>query len=323
MERKFLAVFAATALFLAGCMVGLNWYVDPFARHASVDDGFDRGPAYTLNRRLFKLIAFDRWMAEHQGGPPSLVIGDSTANQLDDEALTAITGRPWYSMAFGGAGLNEMTELADYVLDNYPVKEIVWGVPFTRMMGDVESDMPRSIEMANSPWKHMFTYEALQASLLVLRSTWTGVGFNDPALDTGGEDVVTYQLSRTKTEMSGRPWPAKELAALAQTLARAEERGIPVTILIPPVHPRTAEMFRQDFADRYAQYREFLAPYCVVDFTTPEEASRWPAAMFGDSVHLSRRDKPLLTEALGRALPAPCATTGPRNGKPQVTSAND
>ena len=92
MERKFLAFFSLTAVVLAVGMAGLNWYVDPFARHAAVNDGFDRAPAYTLNRRLFKMIAFERWMDEHPGEVPSIVIGDSTANQIDDEALTQLTG---------------------------------------------------------------------------------------------------------------------------------------------------------------------------------------------------------------------------------------
>ncbi len=313
MERRFLTLFAATALLLVGGMFGINCYVDPFARWASPADGFERAPAYTLNRRLFKLVAFDRWMAEHQGQPPSLLIGDSTANQISAAELTKLTGRPWYSLAFGGAGLHETIEMVDHVLQHYPVAEIAWGIPFARMVGDVEGDMPRSIDMAAAPMRHMLTYEALQASMLVLRATWLGIPFDDPKLDTGDQDVVTYQLSRTRTELAGRPWPEEELARLTGLLEQARRRGIPVTLFSPPVHPRTNDLFTADFADRYARYQRFLSGHCLIDFNKPSPRQEWRAELFSDSSHLAFEHRSLLTRALARALPAACAepTTSP------------
>jgi hypothetical protein len=313
MERRFLALFTATALLLVGGMLGMNWYVDPFARRASLADGFDREPAYTLNRRLFKLIAFDRWMAEHQDRAPSLLIGDSTANQISAAELTKLTGRPWYSLAFGGAGLQETIEMVDHVLQHYPVAEIAWGIPFARMIGDVEGDMPRSIDMAAAPMRHMLTYEALQASMLVLRATWLGIPFEDPKLDTGDQDVVTYQLSRTRTELAGRPWPGEELARLTNLLEQARRRGIPVTLFSPPVHPRTNDLFAADFADRYARYQDFLSGHCLIDFNDPLHRQDWSAELFSDSSHLAREHRSLLARALVKALPTACTelTTSP------------
>ena len=225
MERRFLAYFAVAAVVLTGSVFALNVWVDPFARWASPDDGFDREPAYTLNRRIFKLVAFERWMKNRTGLPPSLIVGDSTANQIDAGLLSKLTGHPWYSLAYGGAGLEENAKLLDYVLENYPVRRVVWNVPFTRMVGDVPGDMARSIAMANEPIRHTLTYEALQGSLLVMRQTWLGIRFDDPTLDTGKQDAVTYNLSRTRTELAGRPWPDAELGPSRQDARTRQAEG--------------------------------------------------------------------------------------------------
>lgn len=307
MERRFFACFTITALVLASLVGATNWYVDPFARRAALHDGFERDPAYTLNRRLFKLIAFERWLADHDGEPPALIIGDSTANQIDAEQMSRLTGRPWYSLAFGGAGLTETIELAKHVLERrFPVREIVWAVPFARLIGGVPSDMPRSIAMAAAPWRHTFTFEALHASFLVMRATWLGIGFEDPKLDTGGQDIVTYQLSRARTEMAGRPWPEEELAALSTTIAQARLRGLRVTLLSPPLHPRMADLFANGFRSRHARYRSFLEEHCRLDFNDPAQRRDWPPEFFADSSHLAQAYKPRLAQALAQALKTPC-----------------
>jgi hypothetical protein len=313
MERRFLAFFTLTAILLTGLVFGVNCYVDPFARWAAPGptifvgaDGVDRTPAYTLNRRLFKLIAFDRWVAEHPGTVPSLLIGDSTTNQIDAEDLTRLTGQPWYSLAYGGAGLAETIDLVDLVLDRYPAARIVWGVPFNRLIAGAENDIPRTIGMAEAPFRHMLTFESLQASYLVLRSTWLGIGFDDPKMDTGDQDIVTYQLSRARSEIAGRPWPDDEVARLTATLERARQRGLPVTLFSPPVHPRAAELFRRDFAERYARYLAFLDRHCVIDFNDADHAADWPAELFLDSSHLTTQYKPLLEQALAQALRSTC-----------------
>ncbi|WP_191062578.1 hypothetical protein, partial [Geminicoccus harenae] len=313
MERRFLAFFALTATLLTGLTFGVNCYVDPFGRWAAPGptafmgaDGIDRTPAYTLNRRLFKLIAFDRWVAEHPDIVPSLLIGDSTTNQIDALDLTSHTGQPWYSLAYGGASLGETIDLVDLVLDRYPAARIVWGVPFSRLIAGAENDIPRTVDMAQAPLRHMLTFESLQASYLVLRSTWLGIGFDDPKMDTGDQDIVTYQLSRARSEIAGRPWPDDEVARLTATLERARQRGVPVTLFSPPVHPRTAELFRQDFAERHARYLALLGQHCVVDFNDAAHHADWPAELFLDSSHLTQQHKPMLAQALAQALQSAC-----------------
>ena len=317
MERRFLAYFAVAAVVLTGSVFALNVWVDPFARWASPDDGFDREPAYTLNRRIFKLVAFERWMKNRTGLPPSLIVGDSTANQIDAGLLSKLTGHPWYSLAYGGAGLEENAKLLDWVLENYPVRRVVWNVPFTRMVGDVPGDMARSIAMANEPIRHTLTYEALQGSLLVMRQTWLGIRFDDPTLNTGKQDAVTYNLSRTRTELAGRPWPDAELSHLAKTLELAKQKGVEVTFMNPPVHPRAQAMYDQDFPDRYARYAAFFLAYSGIDLSQPVCGHDWPEPLFHDAAHLKPEDKHLLTEALAQALEkpgelaeGPCASGG-------------
>lgn len=310
MERHFLAACLTSAAFLAGAMLAANTYVDPYARWAPpgkegmiVDaNGFDRTPAYTLNRRLFKVISFERWMAENEDGPPSILIGDSTANQISARDLTALTHRPWFSLAYGGATLAESIDLVDFVINRYEVKEIAWALPFNRFISGAPNEMPRTVEMADAPTRHMMTVETLQASYLVLRQNWLGVGFDDPKLDTGGEDVVTYQLSRAAAEIAGRPWPADLVKRLDATIRRAKRRGIDVVIFAPPVHPRTQVMYEAEFPDRLQQYLDLLSDHNAVDFNDPEHCADWPAELFVDPYHLTPDLKPRLAQELAASM---------------------
>jgi len=308
MERGFLAFFTLTAVLLTGLTFGVNCYVDPFGRWAAVDESSVAGkPAYTLNRRLFKLIAFDHWMADHAGERVSVLIGDSTTNQIDADDLTRLTRRPWYNLAYGGAGLAETIDLVAYVMNRHPLTQIVWGLPFARLIAGAENDIPRTIDMVGTPLRHMLTFESLHASYLVLRATWLGIGFEDPKMDTGDQDIVTYQLSRARSEIAGRPWPGEELVSLEDTLEEAQDRGVSVVLLNPPVHPRTTELYRTSFAERYAGYLTLLERHCVIDFDQAAHRAAWPARMFLDASHLTIEYKPLLTRALAQALGVPCA----------------
>lgn len=309
MERHFLAACLTSAALLAGAVLAANTYVDPYARWAPpgkdgmiVDaNGFDRSPAYTLNRRLFKVIAFERWMAENENGPPSILIGDSTANQISARELTSLTKKPWFSLAYGGATLAESIDLVDYVINRYDVQEIAWALPFNRFISGAPNEMPRTIEMADAPVRHMMTVETLQASYLVLRQNWFGVGFDDPKLDTGGQSALEYQLGRSLTEIAGRPWPADLVERLDAAIARAKARGIEVLIFAPPVHPRTQAMYEGKFPGRFLRYLDLMWSHNAIDFNDPEHCVDWPAELFVDPYHLAEDHKPLLARALARA----------------------
>ncbi|WP_191059381.1 hypothetical protein [Geminicoccus harenae] len=308
MERRFLAFFVLTATLLTGLTFGVNCYVDPFGRWAAVDESTVAGrPAYTLNRRLFKLIAFDHWMTGRAGEEVSVLIGDSTTNQIDADDLTRLTGRPWYNLAYGGAGLAETIDLVEHVMERHPLAQIVWGVPFARLVAGAENEIPHTIDMVDAPLRHMLTFESLHASYLVLRATWLGIGFEDPRMDTGDQDIVTYQLSRARSEIAGRPWPDQELAKLAATVEKAQDRGVSIVLLSPPVHPRTAEFYRTSFAERHARYLALLDRHCVINFNEADHRADWPAQMFVDASHLTTEHKPLLTEDLAQALGVACA----------------
>ncbi|WP_159718310.1 hypothetical protein [Geminicoccus flavidas] len=306
MERQFLASFILSAAAIAAFVFGVNLYIDPYARWArpSADDmlvdvdGFDRTPAYTLNRRLFKLIAFERWAAGSANGGLSILVGDSTINQVDAGELTWRTNQPWYNLAYGGAGLDETIDLVEYVIENHDVEEIVWGLPFNRFISGAPNDIPRTIEMAISPIRHMMTIESLEASYLVLRTNWFGIEFNDPRLDTGDEDIVTYQLSRSRAEIAGRPWPAGLVRRLDAMIRRAERRGVEVVVFCPPVHPRTQAMYEVEFPGRYVRYLNLMSAYDAIDLNDPEHRADWPAELFADSNHLHEVYKPRLVREL-------------------------
>ena len=177
---------------------------------------------------------------------------------------------------------------------------------------DDQNDVPRALEMVEAPLKHMLTYETTKGSLLVLRATWFGVGFSDPTLDTGNTDAVTYQLSRIQTEMGGRPWPEAAMDEIRDLAERAAARGIPVTFVNPPLHPRTLAMLDEAFSERLKRYRAFFAGDCLLDFTGQVLEGRWKPEMYSDAVHLESEYKPALAKALAAAVSddSACRRTG-------------
>ena len=308
MDRRFLSFFLISGLSLGLLILAVNYWVDPFVRHVDAADGLDRKPAYTLNRRIAKLVEFDRYMARRpQDAPPPLVIiGDSVGNQIDDEHLTQLTGRPVFNLSYGGARLIEMAELGEHVVDHYRIDTIVWSVPLIRMTSDGLNEMPRAIAMARSPLRHSFTYEALRASYLVLRKAWLAIDFADPKVADDPEDAIDYLLARRRMDMLGEPWPSSDLAALERAEAKAERAGTRVMFLVAPVHPRMMQFFLTEDTDRYLRYQTFLAQRCVIDLGREPWSRRWSEAMFRDTMHLKDEFKPKLDEAMKDALQIPC-----------------
>ncbi|HWL70481.1 MAG TPA: hypothetical protein VNS22_19165 [Geminicoccus sp.] len=62
----------------------------------------------------------------------------------------------------------------------------------------------------------------------------------------------------------------------------------------PPVHPRAAELFRRDFAQRHARYLALVDQHCMFDFNDTDHGADWPTELFLDSSHLTSQHQPLL-----------------------------
>ena len=319
MARLFLAAFAGVSLLLAALIVVIDYTVDPYGHFTETYDNYpynpsdrSRSPAYMLNRALFKLVHFDKFMAEAaaNGQPVQLVIGDSLGKQVDPTILATTTERPWFNLAFGGANLDENRLLIEHLIERHGqngerIERIVWNFPFTRVRLNPKDEVTRALAVKDRPIAHLFTFESLRAAAFNLRKSWFGIDVTDPVRDLPVDELVAYNIRRFQVDTEGMAWPGDMLERIASVTERAEAAGIEVVFLVVPVHPGLQAVFERDFADRYARYRDFLAAYCVVDLT-PDAASRWPAPLFRDDIHFADDHTPALTRAVLEGLERGC-----------------
>lgn len=313
MQRLFLGTFLGVAATILLAVAAIGWLVDPFARFGPPDDGLDRGPAYTLNRSLFKLIAFERAAGARGRERLRVLVGDSMGNQLDAADLARATGRPWFNFSYGAATLEENLHLLRALLerDDGAVGEIVWSLPFTKFRHSAKNTIPRSLRMARQPWLHLFTHESLLASYYVMRKHWLSIGFSDEFIDMPDSARVDYFLYRMQVDLEGVAWPDELVAEVETIEALARARGIALSFMVPPAHPRARAMFATEFADRFARYRAFLEDRGCVHDLEAKFADRWTPERFIDAVHLKQEHRPLLLAALVEARRRGCGPMAP------------
>lgn len=312
MQRVFLGTFVGVAGLLLIATAAIGWLVDPFAQFGAPVDGLDRTPAYTLNRSLFKLVEFERTAAD--GAGLRVLVGDSMGNQLEPADLTRATGEPWFNFSYGAATLDENLALLRALLArrDQAVAEIVWSLPFTKFRHATKNTIPRSLRMARQPWLHLFTHESLLATYYVLRKHWFGINFQDEFIDMAESQRVDYFLYRMRVDLEGVAWPDELVAEVQEVEDLARRRDVPLTILVPPVHPQARAMFATEFADRYRLYRDFLRTRCVLDVEA-RAADQWTPAKFADAVHLKAQHRPAFLQAFADAHRGACnrAPAGP------------
>jgi hypothetical protein len=320
MARLFLAAFVGVSLLLAALIFVIDYSVDPYGHFAETYDNYpydpsdgSRSPAYRLNRALFKLIHFDKFMAEAatSGRAVQLVIGDSLGKQVDPTILAGATGRPWFNLAFGSANLDENRLLIEHLIERNGqngerIERIVWSFPFTRIRLNPKDGVTRALAVKDRPIAHLFTFESLRAAAFNLRKAWFGIDVTDPVRDLPTDELVAYNIRRFQSDTEGMAWPDDMLERVAAVTERARAAGIEVVFLVVPVHPDLQAVFGRDFADRYARYRDFLAAHCVVDLT-PDAATSWPAPLFRDDIHFRQEHTPALTRAVLASLERGCA----------------
>lgn len=321
MQRLFFASFVGVSLLLAGSIAAVGWWVDPFAFFTPADRGLDRGPAYTLNRSLFRSVEFGKLgagLAAERAGL-NVLVGDSTSNQIDQAMLGELTGEEWFNFSYGAASLSENIVLIEHLLnEDYPIRRIIWSIAFVRLRHQDKDEMTRSLRMARSPLQHLFTFESLRASWYVLRKAWFGVGFADAQIEVEGERV-DYFVYRTRTDLEGVGWPAGILATMDRLERRAAAEGIDFAYAVMPAHPKTHALFAEAFDARYRRYNEFLGGRCTIDLRDRPGGGAWPGELFVDGVHLAAAHRPELTRLFAAGVRRPCATRPVAAGFPWGT----
>ena len=137
-----------------------------------------------------------------------LILGDSTSQQLDDQKLSLLSGEDWFNLSFGGSTLAESLEALEYVLDHHEVDSIYFNLPLRRLEADTRNTLPNSIEIAECPYLHFLSLEAIRASYYVLKTAMGGE--HNLAVQRGleREELFNYFLDRSRQDLqkpAGRP----------------------------------------------------------------------------------------------------------------------
>ena len=129
-------IFAASAAVSAALLAGFNVAVDPFGVFG--DKIFD-WYAYdmTQNPRIAKIAYLD----EHHGEYDSYIIGSSKTSSYSVEKLNEYTGARFYNMIMYGGDMYDAQKTAEYVINNYEVKNIILNIGIEEMYSyDYEDD---------------------------------------------------------------------------------------------------------------------------------------------------------------------------------------
>ena len=311
MYRFFITSFIATTMAMTVAVFLVGYSIDPFGHFVSrfshfpwgEDSSFERGPAYTLNRALFKMVNL-RKFAENEladGERATVIVGDSMSNQISAMLLETLSGDPWFNASYGGASFLENMILVERLIEDYPVGRIFWSIPFVRVHDIHRDQMTRALRMSDRPWMHLPTFETLRAVAYVLRRKFFGIEFNDPKPEGTLEEIIAYNLYRTRTDTAHIAWPDEFFARVDAAYGKARSKGIELNFLVVPMHPAGESMFANDLAIRHVPYTRFLDKHCSIDMRKLPGID-WHRDMYRDLYHLRGEYLRLLAENLIEVL---------------------
>lgn len=203
-----------------------------------------------------------RVRAYEQAPGRNLIIGDSRFAHFDMDLVARTCGEPWQNLAFGGASLKESLDLADYVLDSgREVDAILLELSFYTLNANYNTDRFAALEQTlRNPLAYCLNLEYNVNALTVFVDTLKGTPDAIESGDWGPEDYF---------DADGRPIPVHrrlydypaliepkcrewtlndgQLARLPELAARCAERGVRLTVVLPPM----ADLVRTQICEPY------------------------------------------------------------------------
>lgn len=134
--KNYILIFVITTAVAAAVLAGFNIAVDPFGVFG--DKIFD-WYAYdmTQNPRIAKIAYLDKNHEKYD----SYIIGSSKTSSYSVEKLNEYTGASFYNMIMYGGDLYDAQKTAEYVINNYEVKNIILNIGIEEMYKyDYEDD---------------------------------------------------------------------------------------------------------------------------------------------------------------------------------------
>ncbi len=119
-SKGWLLSFIAFCLLIAALWAALNIYVDPFGAFGTQNDKTWWSYEATLNPRVAKIS----YLEKHYDKYDSYILGSSSCSSWPVDILNERLGASFYNLINYGMDPNEMQELAEYVIENYTVKNL-------------------------------------------------------------------------------------------------------------------------------------------------------------------------------------------------------
>ncbi len=119
-SEKWLVLFLASVILTAALYAGFNVVTDPFGVFG---DRYLQWWSYDLtnNPRVSKLA----YLEQHHDEYDSYIIGSSASSSFPAEDLNRCFGGSFYNMIMYGSDMLDVEQTADYLIDNYTVRNLV------------------------------------------------------------------------------------------------------------------------------------------------------------------------------------------------------
>lgn len=191
-----------------------------------------------------------------------LILGDSRLAHLDMALVKEVCGEEWQNLAFGGASLKETLDLADYVLDSgSEVDAILLELSFYTLNAGYSTDRFAALEETlRNPLAYCLNLEYNVNALTVFMDTLKGTPDTIESGDWGPADYFDENGSPIPVHRRLYDYPAlilpkcrawalneEQLARLPALAARCAERGIRLTVVLPPM----ADLVRTEVCEPY------------------------------------------------------------------------
>lgn len=118
--KKWLGLFVAALALTGAIWAGFNFVTDPYGVFG---DRFFDFYSYDMTRN--PRVAKTAWLDEHHGDYDSYIIGCSGSSSIPVDALNEALDAKFYNMIMYGADLLDLEQTAQYLADNYEVKNLV------------------------------------------------------------------------------------------------------------------------------------------------------------------------------------------------------
>ena len=121
--KKWVLSLPVIVLILAALLAGFNYVTDPFG---AFGDRFMQWFSYdeTNNPRAAKIS----YLEQHHDEYDSYFLGCSSTSSLPTESFNKMLNAKFYNLIMYGADMKDCEKIANYLIDNYTVKNLVLNV---------------------------------------------------------------------------------------------------------------------------------------------------------------------------------------------------